>query len=82
VHIRNDGDRGAPRQNPEAEREPGVRISFSSDEFFSALGGLVVANWDDFHHQVEEAAARVEWCEKKLSFERKTLPCAKGLGRE
>jgi hypothetical protein len=28
-------------------------------------------NPDDYHQQAEEAAARVEWCEKKLSFERK-----------
>jgi hypothetical protein len=25
----------------------------------------------DYRQQAEEAAARVEWCEKKLSFERK-----------
>ena len=28
-------------------------------------------NPDDYRQQAEEAAARVEWCEKKLSFERK-----------
>jgi hypothetical protein len=28
-------------------------------------------NQDDYRQQAEEAAARVEWCEKKLSFERK-----------
>ena len=26
---------------------------------------------NDYRQQVEEAAARVEWCERKLSFERK-----------
>jgi hypothetical protein len=28
-------------------------------------------NQDDYRQQAEEAAARVEWCEKKLSFERR-----------
>ena len=26
---------------------------------------------DDIRQQVEEAAARIEWCQRKLSFERK-----------
>jgi hypothetical protein len=26
---------------------------------------------DNYRQQVDEAAARVDWCEKKLSFERK-----------
>jgi hypothetical protein len=34
---------------------------------------------DDFWRQAEEAAARIEWCEKKLSFERKRHKALKDL---
>ena len=34
---------------------------------------------DDFGRQAEEAAARIEWCEKKLSFERKRYAALKEL---
>lgn len=30
-----------------------------------------MSNPDDYRQQAEEAAARVDWCERKLSFERK-----------
>ena len=30
-----------------------------------------MTNGDDYRQQAEEAAARVDWCEKKLTFERK-----------
>lgn len=30
-----------------------------------------MASQDDYHQQADEAAARVDWCERKLSFERK-----------
>jgi hypothetical protein len=34
---------------------------------------------NDYREQVEEAAARVEWCERKLSFERKRHRALKDL---
>ncbi len=34
---------------------------------------------DDFWRQAEEAAARIEWCERKLSFERKRHTALKDL---
>ena len=34
---------------------------------------------NDYRQQVEEAAARVEWCERKLSFERKRHRALKDL---
>jgi hypothetical protein len=34
---------------------------------------------NDYRQQVEEAAARVEWCERKLSFERKRYRALKDL---
>ena len=34
---------------------------------------------NDYRQQVAEAAARVEWCERKLSFERKRLRALKDL---
>jgi hypothetical protein len=34
---------------------------------------------NDYRQQVEEAAARVEWCERKLSYERKRHRALKDL---
>ena len=36
-------------------------------------------NPNDYHHQAEEAAARIEWCEKKLAFERKRYRALRDL---
>ena len=38
-----------------------------------------MANRDDYRQQAEEAAARVDWCEKKLSFERKRYRALRDL---
>jgi len=38
-----------------------------------------MAKWIDYRQQVEEAAARVEWCERKLSYERKRHRALKDL---
>jgi hypothetical protein len=38
-----------------------------------------MAKGNDYRQQVEEAAARVEWCEKKLLFERKRHRALKDL---
>jgi len=38
-----------------------------------------MANRDEYRQQVEEAAARVDWCEKKLSFERKRYRALRDL---
>ena len=40
---------------------------------------VVMAKWIDYRQQVEEAAARVEWCERKLSYERKRHRALKDL---
>jgi hypothetical protein len=34
---------------------------------------------DDFRQQVEEAAGRIAWCERKLAFERKRHKALKEL---
>lgn len=36
-------------------------------------------NPNDYRQQAEEAAARVDWCEKKLSFERKRYRALRDL---
>jgi hypothetical protein len=38
-----------------------------------------MSKWIDYRQQVEEAAARVEWCERKLSYERKRHRALKDL---
>jgi len=38
-----------------------------------------VSKANDFWQQAEEAAARIEWCERKLSFERKRYKALKDL---
>ena len=38
-----------------------------------------MATRDDYRQQAEEAAARVDWCEKKLSFERKRYRALRDL---
>ncbi len=38
-----------------------------------------MSNANNYRHQAEEAAARVEWCEKKLAFERKRHKALKDL---
>ena len=40
---------------------------------------VVMSKGNDYRQQVEEAAARVEWCERKLSFERKRHRALKDL---
>jgi hypothetical protein len=40
---------------------------------------VVMSKGNDYWQQVEEAAARVEWCERKLSFERKRHRALKDL---
>jgi hypothetical protein len=34
---------------------------------------------EDFRQQAEEAGGRIEWCERKLSFERKRYKALKDL---
>lgn len=38
-----------------------------------------MANRDDYRQQAQEAGARVDWCEKKLSFERKRYRALRDL---
>jgi len=38
-----------------------------------------MSNANNYRQQAEDAAARVEWCEKKLSFERKRHKALKEL---
>ena len=40
---------------------------------------VVMSKGNDYRQQVEEAAARVAWCERKLSFERKRHRALKDL---
>ncbi len=40
---------------------------------------MVVAEGSDYRQQAQEAAARVEWCEKKLAYERKRHTALKEL---
>src|ERR1700719_1836146 len=52
--------------------------SFQSGKF-RRRNEVVMSKTDDFGRQAEEAAARIEWCEKKLSFERKRDAALKEL---
>ena len=36
-------------------------------------------NPNDYHRQAEEAAERIDWCEKKLAFERKRYRALRDL---
>jgi hypothetical protein len=39
----------------------------------------MMADGNDYRQQAEEAAARVEWCERKLAYERKRHRALKDL---
>lgn len=54
-------------------------MSFQGGEPFLCLEEVVVTNGNDYEQQAEEAAARIEWCERKLSFERKRYRALKDL---
>ena len=50
----------------------GQRARFNDGEFSSGILRVVImSQGTDYRHQAKEAATRVEWCERKLSFERK-----------
>jgi hypothetical protein len=40
---------------------------------------VAMSKTEDFRQQAEEAAGRIEWCERKLSFERKRYKALKDL---
>jgi hypothetical protein len=46
---------------------------------FLASEEVVMSEGNDYRQQVEEAAARVAWCERKLLFERKRHRALKDL---
>jgi hypothetical protein len=55
-------------------------LSFYADEFsFRHQKGLVMSDAKEYRRQAEEVAARIEWCERKLSFERKRHRALKDL---
>ena len=69
------------------EQARGDRRKGTCREFVSSQGGelslcvrmVVMSKGNDYRQQVEEAAARVEWCERKLSYERKRHRALKDL---
>lgn len=54
-------------------------MSFYGGEFFLAREEVAMSEGNDYRRQVEKAAVRVEWCERKLLFERKRLSAIKDL---
>ena len=47
------------------------RVFKPTYSLFGIRRATVMANANEYRRQAGEAAARVEWCERKLSFERK-----------
>jgi hypothetical protein len=84
-----DGDcigRGGDNQTPpwgkhrlSAEWEPGEGLWVFMAPNFLASEEVVMSEGNDYRQQVEEAAARVAWCERKLLFERKRHRALKDL---
>ena len=54
-------------------------MSLYDGDFSMCARTVVMSKGNDYRQQVEEAAARVEWCERKLSFERKRHRALKDL---
>ena len=46
---------------------------------FLSVREVAMSKADDFRQQAEEAASRIEWCERKLAFERKRHKALKDL---
>jgi hypothetical protein len=53
--------------------EPGTMICVFKPAYslFGIRRVVVMSNANEYRRQAGEAAARVEWCERKLSFERR-----------
>ena len=54
-------------------------LGVCSGEYHFRYVEVAMSKADDFRQQAEEAAGRIEWCERKLAFERKRHKALKDL---